>query len=196
MNPHASLKRTQGSGRTLSSVETRGTAAAVLSLALLTACAQDPVPRAIEDASTSSKLTDDQPDQPTPEPSPPPSVRPAESGTKLIATPSDFGTILFDSTGQAIYLFDIEDTAKPRCYGPCAKAWPPVLTDGIPVAGQRVKESLLGTTERTEGRTQVTYDGHPLYFYAHEGKHEVKCHDVFLNGGTWYAVQPDGHPAP
>lgn len=170
--------------------------AAVLFLASLTACAQDPVSSATEDASTSSSPTDDQTDWPSPGPSTPQSVRSTESGTKLIATASDFGTILFDSTGQAIYLFDIEGTAKPRCYGPCAEAWPPVLTDGTPVAGPRVKKSLLGITERIDGRTQVTYDGHPLYFYAHEGKHEVKCHDVFLNGGTWYAVQPDGHPAP
>ena len=170
--------------------------AAVLSVALLAACAQEPVPRATEDASTSSRPTADQPNQPSPEPTPPPSVRPADSGTKLIAAASDFGTILFDSTGQAIYLFDIEETAKPRCYGRCAKAWPPVLTDGAPLAGHRVRESLLGTAQRADGTTQVTYGGHPLYFYAHEGKHEVKCHDVFLNGGTWYAVQPDGHPAP
>lgn len=55
---------------------------------------------------------------------------------------------------------------------------------------------MLGTTPRTDGTTQVTYGGHPLYFYAHEGKHEVKCHDVYLNGGNWYALQPNGHPAP
>ena len=58
------------------------------------------------------------------------------------------------------------------------------------------RHSLLGTTQRTDGTTQVTYDEHPLYFYAHEGKREVRCHDVFLNGGTWYAVQPDGQRAP
>ena len=125
-----------------------------------------------------------------------PSARPTQPGTKVIAAESDFGTILFDSTGQAVYVFDTEATTEPRCYEACADAWPPVLTDGAPLAGQRVRESLLGTTQRTDGTTQVTYGGHPLYFYAHEGKHEVKCHDVFLNGGTWYAVQPDGHPAP
>lgn len=114
----------------------------------------------------------------------------------VIAAQSDFGTILFDGTGQTIYLFDVETTSQPRCYGPCADAWPPVVTDGAPLAGKRVKASLLGTTRRTDGTTQVTYDGHPLYLYAHEGKYEVKCHDVFLNGGSWYAVQPDGHPAP
>jgi predicted lipoprotein with Yx(FWY)xxD motif len=104
--------------------------------------------------------------------------------------------MLFDGTGQAIYLFDIETTSKPECYAACAEAWPPVLTRGPPVAGQGVKGSMLGTTNRSDGSVQVTYNDHPLYFYAHEAKHEVKCHDVFLNGGNWYVVQPDGRAAP
>jgi len=133
---------------------------------------------------------------PSPKPSQSPSAQQPEQGQKVIAAESDFGTILFDDTGQAIYLFDIETTSQPRCYGACADAWPPVLTDGAPLAGEQVKESLLGTTQHTDNTTQVTYDGHPLYFYAHEGRSEVKCHDVFLNGGNWYAVGPDGHQAP
>lgn len=117
-------------------------------------------------------------------------------GSRIVAVESDFGTILVDGKDQAIYLFDVETTTKPRCYGACAEAWPPVLTDDEPVAGPGVAASRLGTTERSDGTTQVTYGGHPLYFYAHEGPGEVKCHDVFLNGGTWYAVQPDGERAP
>ena len=104
--------------------------------------------------------------------------------------------MLFDGTGQAIYLFDVETTARPRCYDACAEAWPPVLTAGDPVAGLGVERRLLGTTGRTDGSRQVTYNGHPLYFYAHEGKGEVECHDIFLNGGTWYVVQPGGDAAP
>ncbi len=104
--------------------------------------------------------------------------------------------MLYDDTGQAIYLFDVETTAEPQCYGDCAVAWPPVLTDGEPVAGEGVDPALLGTSERTDGRLQVTYNDHPLYFYAHEGKGEVLCHDVFLNGGNWYVVMPNGDPAP
>lgn len=104
--------------------------------------------------------------------------------------------MLFDGTGQAIYLFDVETTSKPACYDACAEAWPPVLTTGDPVAGHGVKSSLLATAERTDGTVQITYNSHPLYFYAHEGKRQVKCHDIFLNGGNWYVVQPDGHAAP
>jgi predicted lipoprotein with Yx(FWY)xxD motif len=103
--------------------------------------------------------------------------------------------MLFSRGKQAIYLFDVETTDEPKCYGDCAEAWPPVLTAGEPVAGDAVKASLLGTTERSDGTTQVTYGGHPLYYYAHEDPGEVECHDIFLNGGTWYVVRPDGKRA-
>jgi predicted lipoprotein with Yx(FWY)xxD motif len=59
-----------------------------------------------------------------------------------------------------------------------------------------VGSELLGTTRRSDGAIQVTYAGHPLYFYAHEGKHQVLCHNVKEFGGTWLAVQQDGDPAP
>ncbi len=109
---------------------------------------------------------------------------------------SEFGQMLFDASGQAIYLFDVETSPKPQCYDACAEAWPPVLSKGDPVAGPGVKSSLLATVERADGSVQVTYNDHPLYFYAHEGKREVKCHDIFLNGGNWYVVQPGGDAAP
>jgi predicted lipoprotein with Yx(FWY)xxD motif len=117
-------------------------------------------------------------------------------GVRIVAADSEFGRMLFDRTGQAIYLFDVETTSRPTCYDGCAEAWPPVLTTGDPEAGRGVDDSLLDTTRRRDGTVQVTYNDHPLYFYAHEGKGEVKCHDVFLNGGKWYIVQPDGDPAP
>ena len=170
--------------------------AAILSVGLLAGCAEDPATPLADRSAPSSQPTTKKAN-PTPgEPSKTPSPRRTERGTTIVAAQSDFGTILFDDTGQAIYLFDIETTSQPRCYGRCADDWPPVLTDGAPIGGDRVKPSLLGTTPRTPGTTQVTYDGHPLYFYAHEGKREVKCHDVFLNGGNWYAVQPEGSRAP
>ncbi len=170
--------------------------AAILFLGPLTACADDPAATpAAERSSPASSPTTDQSD-PSPEPSLSSSAQQPGQGRKVIAAESDFGTILYDEGGQAIYVFDVETTSRPRCYGSCADAWPPVLTGGAPLAGKRVTESLLGTTPRTDGTTQVTYDGHPLYFYAHEGKYDVECHDIFLNGGNWYAVQPDGRRAP
>ena len=103
--------------------------------------------------------------------------------------------MLFDRNGQAIYLFDKETTRRPQCYGECASAWPPVLTLGHPRAAGAVQETLLGTIERTDGSSQVTYAGHPLYYYAHEDPHKVLCHDVTEFGGRWLVVTPNGTPA-
>jgi predicted lipoprotein with Yx(FWY)xxD motif len=113
----------------------------------------------------------------------------------IITADSNFGTILYDGSGQAIYLFDAETTSVPECYGECAEAWPPVLTTGAPRGKGAVQSDQLGTTRRSDGSTQLTYAGHPLYFYAHEGKYQVLCHNVVEFGGTWLVVQPNGKPA-
>lgn len=174
-----------------------GTAALLLSL--LTACGT-PGRTEGSDRPSSTPTSDAATDTPT-EVTTPPASEPAPNGnegpgTTVKVASSEFGPMLFDDSGQAIYLFDVETTSEPACYDTCAEAWPPVLTEGAPVAGEGVRKPLLGMTERKDGTTQVTYGGHPLYFYAHEGKGEVECHDVFLNGGTWYVVQPDGDAAP
>jgi predicted lipoprotein with Yx(FWY)xxD motif len=112
----------------------------------------------------------------------------------IIAADSQFGSVLYDASGQAIYLFDAETSSVPKCYDECAQAWPPVLTTGAPRAKGEVQSDLLGTTRRMDGARQVTYDGRPLYFYAHEGKYQVLCHNIDGYGGTWLAVQPNGKP--
>lgn len=117
----------------------------------------------------------------------------ASAGTVITNGDSEFGAILFDGAGQAIYIWEVEDTSEAECYGDCAEAWPPVLTDGAPVATGSVSSDLLGTTERTDGTTQVTYNGHPLYYYAHEAPGEVKCHNVSTHGGLWWVIQPNGN---
>ena len=117
---------------------------------------------------------------------------PPAKGTTITLRGSEFGTMLFDSKKQAIYIFERDRTRQSACYGECAQAWPPLLTDGKPVAGKGVRGSLLGTIERRDGKRQVTYAGKPLYFYAHEAPGEVRCHNVHLNGGLWWVVGPDG----
>lgn len=118
------------------------------------------------------------------------------AGTIITTADSAFGEVLFDVTGQAVYLFDLEQTATPACYDQCAIDWPPILTDGTPVAARGAAADALGTTTRTDGSMQVTYGGHPLYSYAHEGKNEVRCHNVSGFGGLWFAVSPSGDAAP
>jgi predicted lipoprotein with Yx(FWY)xxD motif len=170
----------------------------LLLLTVLTACGDEPARDADDPAPTPSATsgTTEATPSPTHDPASSPTSGATDRGTRIIASSSELGQMLFDATGQAIYLFDVETTSKPRCYDACAEAWPPVLTRGEPAAGPGVAGSMLGTTERSDGTLQVTYNDHPLYFYAHEGRREVKCHDVFLNGGNWYVVQPDGDPAP
>lgn len=116
----------------------------------------------------------------------------AQPGTEIKASGSDYGRILFDGSDQAIYLFEKERGAKSECYGECAEAWPPVLTEGEPVASGGADQGLLGTTERDDGTTQVTYGGHPLYYYVDDPKGEVLCQNVEEFGGLWLVVAPDG----
>ncbi len=114
------------------------------------------------------------------------------AGTKITVRGSEFGSMLFGPDRQAIYVFERDGRDRSRCYGECAKAWPPVYTKGKPVAGPGTRASLLGTAKRRDGRLQVTYRGRPLYFYVNEGPGEVRCHNVNLNGGLWWVVGPDG----
>ena len=121
---------------------------------------------------------------------------PAKSGTTITLAGSEFGPMLFDSRKQAIYIFERDSSGKTVCYDDCAEAWPPVYTEGEPRAGRGVRQSLLGSIERRDGRRQVTYAGKPLYFYAHEKPGEVRCHNVDLNGGLWWVVGPEGKRRP
>jgi predicted lipoprotein with Yx(FWY)xxD motif len=115
-------------------------------------------------------------------------------GITIETAESEFGEILFDGDDQAIYIFDKESSDQSECYGECAAAWPPVLTEGDPEAGAGADEKLLGTTERDDGSTQVTYDGRPLYYYVDDGPGQVLCHNVEEFGGLWLVVEPGGAP--
>jgi predicted lipoprotein with Yx(FWY)xxD motif len=121
---------------------------------------------------------------------------PRATGTRIKLQNSQFGKVLFAGRGQAVYYFDKEKTKRPQCYGACAAAWPPVITNGKPRAGKGIKKSLLGVTQRRDGRWQVTYAGHPLYLYANEGPNIVTCHDVYGFGGLWLAARANGRPVP
>jgi predicted lipoprotein with Yx(FWY)xxD motif len=114
------------------------------------------------------------------------------AGTTIKTSDSQYGQVLFDGDERAIYYFDKESGSTSECYGACAEAWPPVLTKGDPHAGSAAQAGLLGTTQRDDGTTQVTYDGHPLYYYVDDPKGEVLCHNVNEFGGLWLAVQGNG----
>ena len=125
---------------------------------------------------------------------PPSERRPRRRGIRIKAVDSQFDMIVGDGRGQAVYLFDREKTKKSECYGDCARAWPPVLTRGRPVAGRGIRGRLLGTTRRRDGKRQVTYDGRPLYYYVDDAPGRVLCHNVSEFGGLWLVVRPGGTP--
>jgi predicted lipoprotein with Yx(FWY)xxD motif len=123
-------------------------------------------------------------------------LRVAAQRARFVAGESDFGRVLFDANGQAIYVFEIDDPNQSNCTSAeCVQAWPPVLTEEQPSAGAGIEAELLGTIRRDDGTLQVTYNGRPLYFYEHEGPGEIKCHNVNLHGGLWWVVTPGGDPA-
>jgi predicted lipoprotein with Yx(FWY)xxD motif len=119
----------------------------------------------------------------------------AAKGTRVKVVSSDYGNVIADGKGEAFYLFDKESSKKPRCYGACASVWPPVLTRGKPKASNGVNQSLLGTTKRANGKLQVTYAGHPLYYYVDDSPGTILCHDVEEFGGLWLVVKPNGQAA-
>lgn len=118
----------------------------------------------------------------------------AANGRLVKAVGSEYGQVVADAKGEAFYVFGKESSAKSKCYGACAAAWPPVLTNGKPRAGKGAKASLLGTTKRANGKLQVTYDGQPLYYYVDDTPGNILCQNVSEFGGLWLVVSPGGAP--
>ncbi len=111
----------------------------------------------------------------------------------VTAHASSFGKVLFDGSGRALYLFKRDTGSRSTCSGACAKAWPPFLTTTAPKAGADARASLLGTTSRADGTRQVTYAGHPLYYFSGDSKPgQIKCENVVNFGGLWLVVSPVG----
>jgi len=107
------------------------------------------------------------------------------------------GPILTDSQGNTVYAFAKDSKGMSNCNASCASIWPPVTTGGKPTAGSGVLASNLGTTKRSDGSTQVTYGGRPLYTYtADASPGDVAGNGINEFGGLWYAVQPNGSNAP
>jgi predicted lipoprotein with Yx(FWY)xxD motif len=119
----------------------------------------------------------------------------APKGPKLRLVDSNYGSILANGRGRALYLFTADRGKQSNCYGDCATAWPPYIVKSKPVAGRGVNAGKIGTTRRTDGRLQATYAGHPLYYYIHDNEPgEVLCQAVSEFGGLWYVVRSSGRP--
>jgi predicted lipoprotein with Yx(FWY)xxD motif len=103
------------------------------------------------------------------------------------------GKFLADGQGRALYLFEADKGSTSTCAGACASAWPPVTASTMPMAGGGVSQSLLGTTKRADGTEQLTYNGHPLYYFAADtGSGMAKGQGTKAFGAGWYVVNAKG----
>jgi predicted lipoprotein with Yx(FWY)xxD motif len=114
-------------------------------------------------------------------------------GPKLKVVSSDYGRILADGHGRALYLFTADRGKRSSCYDDCATAWPPYLVKSKPVAVSGAKPGRVGTVRRSDGKLQATYAGHPVYYYVGDrSPGEVNCQAAVEFGGYWYVLRGDG----
>ena len=117
----------------------------------------------------------------------------APKGPKIKVADSDYGRILFNGRGRALYLFTADQGKTSNCSGDCATAWPPYIVKSKPHAGGGAKQRLIGTTRRSDGTLQATYRGQPVYFYIHDSQPgQVLCQAVSEFGGYWYVLRASG----
>ena len=135
-------------------------------------------------------------------PPPPPTAAPPPAPLApitLTAQASRYGTILFDGKSFVLYAFTLDDRGPSACYGDCAAAWPPYVVGSETAlrAGPGADRALLGVTKRNGGALQVTYNGWPLYYYVGDRSPlQILCQNVFVFGGRWLVIAPDGTLVP
>jgi predicted lipoprotein with Yx(FWY)xxD motif len=122
------------------------------------------------------------------------SSSPSSSTKTVDVTKTGAGTVLTGSNGRTLYLFEKDTSPKSMCAGECANDWPPLTTSGKPTAGSGVQAGMLGTTKRADGTEQVTYNGHPLYFFEGDKKAgQTAGQGVAAFGAEWYVLGTNGN---
>jgi predicted lipoprotein with Yx(FWY)xxD motif len=115
------------------------------------------------------------------------------SGAHVDIAKTPLGRILVDAKAITLYDFPPDKGRISVCYGACAALWPPLITHGKPVAGRGARPSLLGTTERKDGKLQVTYGGHPLYYFVSDRKPgQTTGQGLNQFGAPWWVISPTG----
>ena len=121
------------------------------------------------------------------------SAPPAGSGPSVKLASTGLGKVLVDSQGRTLYLFEADKGPMSKCDGSCATIWPPLKATGKPTAGAGLAAAKLGTSKRSDGTSEVTYNGHPLYTYAGDtaaGQTSGQGLDDY--GAEWYALSARG----
>jgi predicted lipoprotein with Yx(FWY)xxD motif len=133
---------------------------------------------------------------PTPAPTPVPATAPPAAGTTVsLRSVGNLGQILVGANGKTVYAFLADTGTTSTCNGSCAQNWPPVTTTGTPHATGGVSQALLGTSKRADGATQVTYHGHPLYYFiADSGPGMANGEGLNAFGALWEVVTAAGVP--
>ena len=122
----------------------------------------------------------------------PPTTTGARAATVDVAT-TGLGKTLVDSKGRTLYLFKKDSGTTSACAGECAADWPPLRANGDPTVGSGANASQIGTTTRSDGNPQVTYNGHPLYLYEGDTKPgDTNGQGSTAFGASWYALSPAG----
>jgi predicted lipoprotein with Yx(FWY)xxD motif len=124
----------------------------------------------------------------------PPATPAAQAKGAVVSTArTSLGRIIVNANGRTLYLFEKDRNGKSACSGQCAAFWPPLITNGKPVARHGARASLIGRIKRADGRLQVTYNHLPLYMFAQDpkvGQTNGEGLDAF--GARWYTVSPAG----
>jgi predicted lipoprotein with Yx(FWY)xxD motif len=124
----------------------------------------------------------------------PPTTASGKPATVGLADEGNLGEILVDTQGRSLYLFQKDIGTRSECTGACAAAWPPLRDARKPVVGTDLSASKLGTTPRSDGKAQVTYNGHPLYLYSGDHKPgETNGQGLNVFGGGWFALSAAGN---
>ena len=120
-------------------------------------------------------------------------AKPASRSATVATAHSGLGRILVDGRGRSLYLFEKDRHGRSACSGVCAAYWPPLLTNGKATAINGAKRTLLGSIRRGGGSRQVTYAGHPLYFFSGDSKRgQTNGEGLHDFGAGWYVLTPSG----
>ena len=120
-------------------------------------------------------------------------VTPAARSVAVTTARTELGRIIVDGRGRSLYLFEKDMHGRSACSGVCAAYWPPLLTNGRSIAIKGAKPSLLGSIRRADGSRQVSYAGHPLYFFSGDTRRgQTNGEGLQDFGAGWYALAPSG----
>jgi len=123
----------------------------------------------------------------------PPKTANGQPATVGIAN-ENLGNVLVNSQGRTLYLFQRDSGTKSACTGACAIEWPPLRATGKPTVGSGADASIVATSARSDGKPQITYNGHPLYLFSGDQRPgDANGQGVNAFGGLWYALSSAGN---